>query len=107
MERFELIVILVLFMGLMFGLGWFGYYIYSYFFGRNIEKHNFNKEWHQRLNKVQHQYDEIKDQYTQQEQLWQEELDKLHEENNQYLQTHRFYQDKIYELEQRLRDQDK
>lgn len=105
MERFELIVILILIMGLVFCLGWLGAAIYSYFFGKRTGKNKLIKEINQELSKAQHQNNELMAQYAQQEARWQDEIDRLKEENNEFLNTHRNYQDRIFFLEKKLREE--
>ncbi len=103
MERFELIIIFSLIAGLMFVLGWYGSLIHTKFF-KKTDDQKIIKGLYQQINKVQHQHEELVAHQTQQEQYWQEEIERLKAENNDYLKTHRFYQDKIFELEQKLRD---
>ena len=104
MERIELIVILSMIMGLMFCLGWFGSVIYAYFFGRRTGHNKLIKDIKQELNQAYHQNNELLEHYTKQEEGWQVEINRLKEENNDFLQTHRNYQDKIFLLEQQLRE---
>ncbi|MCY4185801.1 MAG: hypothetical protein OXC82_07415 [Rhodobacteraceae bacterium] len=103
MERLELIVILSLLAGLMFVLGWVGSLIHTKFFQKTDDQKIITGLYRQ-INNAQHQNEELLAHQTQQEQYWQEEIDRLKEENNDYLKTHRLYQDKIFELEQKLRD---
>ncbi|MCY4100868.1 MAG: hypothetical protein OXF46_08090 [Rhodobacteraceae bacterium] len=103
MEQFELIIILSLIAGLMFVLGWVGSLIHTKLFHKTDDQKIITGLYRQ-LNKAQHQHEELVVHQTHQEQYWQEEIDRLKAENNDYLKTHRFYQDKIFELEQKLRD---
>lgn len=103
MERFELIIILSLIAGLMFGLGWVGALIHTKFFQKNDDQ-KIIKGLYRQINKAQHEHEEFVTHQTQQEQYLQEEIERLKVENNDFLKTHRFYQDKIFELEQKLRD---
>ncbi|MCY3675049.1 MAG: hypothetical protein OXG21_08780 [Rhodobacteraceae bacterium] len=103
MERFELIIILSLLAGLMFVLGWVVSLVQTKFFQKTDDQ-KIIKRLNRQINKAQHHHEELLAHLTQQEQYWQEEIEKLKAENNDYLKTHRFYQDKIFELEQKLRD---
>ncbi len=105
MERFELIIILSLLAGLMFFLGWFGSLIYSYFFGKKTEQQNLVRELYQKLSQAQHRNDDLLENHNLQEQKWLAEIEGLKRENNEFLNTHRFYQDRIYDLEQKLKNE--
>ena len=105
MERIELIIIFTLLLGLMFGVGWFGSVIYTYFFGKRTGYHKLIKELNQELDQAHRQNSELIGHYTQQEAKWQEEINNLKEENNDFLKTHRNYQDRIFYLEQKLSEE--
>ncbi len=99
-----MIIILSLILGLMFCLGWFGSVIYAYFFGNRSGDDKLIKEINHELYQTLHKNNELVDHYNQQEERWQEEINRLKEENNDFLKTHRNYQDKIFYLEQQLRE---
>ena len=105
MERFELIMILTIIMGLMFFLGWFGSVIYAYFFGKKTGDNKLIKELNQEIYKLHSRNNELSDHYAQGEARWQDEINRLKKENNDFLHTHRTYQDKLFYLEKKLHEE--